>query len=76
MIVVVNTIIDALSGFYLVQGDLHYYRAWAAVSLSLTAVINIILLFLMWILFETMGRVERESDRVQRLTDTMFRKLP
>lgn len=76
VVVLVNTVADALAGFYLLDGDITTCRAWAVFSNGLTAVIDMILVFLVWVLFETLGRIERESDRVQTFMDTTYRRLP
>ena len=75
-VVLVNTMADAFAGFYLLRDEIENYRAWAVFSNGLTTVINIILVFLVWVLFETLGRVERESDRVQTFMDNTYRRLP
>lgn len=73
-VVAVNTVIDVLAGYSLYVGDLPEYRAWLAISLGLTALINAILIMLVWMLFETLSRVERESDRLQTFMDSSYRR--
>ena len=75
-VVLINTIADAFAGFYLLQGQVPIYRALAVLSNGLTSVINIILVFLVWVLFETLSRAERESDRLQTFMDNTYRRLP
>lgn len=75
-IVLVHTMLDVLTTYYLLRGSFDSARILTAVTMGLSAVINMILVFLMWIVFETLGRVERESDRMQTFMDTMYRRLP
>ena len=76
VVVLINTIADGFAGFYLLQENIPVYRAWAVFSNGLTSVINMILVFLVWVLFETLSRVERESDRLQTFMDNTYRRLP
>lgn len=73
-IVLLNTIADALVSYFLITGDIDRYRAWLVVSLGLTGLINIILVIVAWILFDAIGRIERESDRVQTFMDSIYRR--
>lgn len=73
-VVALNTVADALSGYYLLVDSVPSFRAWAVVSMGLTGVINIVLVVLVWMLFETLARVERESDRLQAFMDNMYRR--
>lgn len=73
-IVLLNTIVDGLVSYYLVAEDIGRYRAWLVVSLGLTGVINIILVMIAWMLFDSMGRIERESERVQTFMDNVYRR--
>lgn len=76
IIVLANTLLDAMAGYYLIRYDFDTFRVWLAISMGLTAVINMILVILMWIVFETLTRVERESDRMQSFMDNMYRRSP
>lgn len=76
LIVLVNTFIDAVAGYYLIMEDFHPFSAWSAISMGFTAIINVILVVLMWIVFETLARVEQESLRTQTFMDHMYRRLP
>lgn len=73
-IVLMNTIADALVSYFLLTDDIERYRAILVVSLGLTGVINIILVVIAWVLFDAIGRIERESDRVQTFMDNMYKR--
>lgn len=73
-IVLINTVADALAIYFLLTSDIDRYRASLVVSMGLTGVINIILVMMAWILFDAVGRIERESDRVQVFMDNMYRR--
>lgn len=73
-IVLINTVADALAGYFLLTSDIGRYRAWLVVSMGLTGVINVILVMIAWILFDAIGRIERESERVQVFMDNMYRR--
>ncbi|GEM_PF-5101481 len=37
---------------------------------------NVVVLFLAWITLEALGRIERETDRVQQFMDNVYRRMP
>jgi xanthosine utilization system XapX-like protein len=39
-------------------------------------IMDVVVLFLAWMMLEALGRIERETDRVQQFMDNVYRRLP
>ena len=50
--------------------------AWGVMSIVLGVVMTIVTVFLAWMILEALGRIERETDRVQQFMDNVYRRLP
>ena len=75
VIVVLRLVTYAVTAALFYTGDLRLYGLSQVVGTAFAAVLDIILLFLVWTLFATLGRVERESERVQAFMDNVYGKL-
>jgi hypothetical protein len=45
-------------------------------ALTLGLIMDVVVLFLAWMTLEALGRIERETDRVQQFMDNVYRRLP
>ena len=59
----------------LLMGNLDAYRFAQVTGIVFSATLDIIVLLLVWMIFSTLRRVERESERVQVFMDNVYRKL-
>lgn len=50
-------------------------RGWGIFSIFVNLAITLILVFVTWIVLEALGRIERETDRIQQFMDTVYRRL-
>lgn len=65
----------ALSAYFLLQDDDAMYRAVQVVGTAFAAMLDMILLVLVWMLFQAVERAEREAERLQAFMDNVYRKL-
>lgn len=61
-------------GFSL-SGNEDAARGWGLMSVFMNLAITLVIVFLTWIVLEALGRIDREADRVQQLTDNVYRRL-
>lgn len=45
-------------------------------TFTISLVMDVVVLFLAWMTLEALGRIERETDRVQQFMDNVYRRLP
>lgn len=74
-VVLVRLVFYALASVFLIVGDIELYRVTQAAGTAFSAVLEVILLLLVWMLFSTLQRVERESERVQSFMDNVYRNM-
>lgn len=48
---------------------------FGSVFLAASLVTDLIILFIAWMTLEALGRIERETDRVQQFMDNVYRRL-
>jgi uncharacterized membrane protein len=56
-------------------GNLEAARGWGLMTVLVNVAVTFILVFVTWIVLEALGRIERETDRVQQFMDTVYRRL-
>lgn len=60
----------------LLAGNAGAAQGFGTVSLILSQCMTLVTVFLAWIILEALGRIERETDRVQQFMDNVYRRIP
>ncbi|HWG90482.1 MAG TPA: hypothetical protein VNZ52_06485 [Candidatus Thermoplasmatota archaeon] len=74
-IIVVLDVLAALMVVALILTEHPFGRVMGPLYIVLSAVISLVVLFLAWMTLEALGRIERETERVQQFMDNVYRRL-
>lgn len=73
-LVVVRVVIFALEQAFLAAGDAAGVRVVDALTGVVATVVDVVVLFLVLLLFEAIRRIDRESERIQTFMDNVYRR--
>lgn len=59
----------------ILQGNERAAQVWGIMTVLVNLGINIVIVFLTWMVLEALGRIDREADRVQAVLDNVYRRL-